>query len=187
MMSAKENLYIAAIVFAFGLIIYLLIPFQVSTDSIPGSLGFSEVGPDTLPRLSALGIIITGLVWGGRSMWEYLRVRRARDAVPGLIHRTAGDDEPKKWLWPIMTWVGMMIYVTLIPVWGYTEASFLFGLIVGLAMARNRPNGLQPYASTAVYLFIGVVLVPLSLGFVFYKYFHVILPTGPISRVLLGW
>ena len=187
MTSAKENLYMAVIVLSFGLIIYLLIPFQVSMESIPGSMGFSQVGPATLPRLSAWGIILTGLIWSGRSLWKYISERRSAFSEPDSMQKAAGHDQPVKWTWSIMTWLGMIMYVALIPVWGYMESSAIFGLIVGLAMARPGRDGLKAYATIGIRLFFGVVIIPLSLNYVFYKFFFVPLPTGLFSGLLFGW
>ena len=183
-MLEKEELYTAIVVIVFGLFVYILIPNQVSTDPIPGSMGFSQVGPATLPWLSVFGILLTGLIWLCYTIWKYRSARRIVQSGVEPAENAAMSYRPGIWVFAFITWLGMIVYVLIIPVLGYPETSTLFGLTIALTMARARPKWLQP--SDWVGLLIGVVIFPFVLNFFFLKYLYVTLPPGPLSGLLIG-
>jgi hypothetical protein len=183
-MSAKENIYAALVVTVMGLIVYLLISSQVSMEPVPGSMGYSRVGPSTLPRTAAWGFILTGLVWLALETRRLVKARRARRASAEPIQETADPIQRDGWGWSMLVWVGMLTYIALTPVLGFAESCAVFGLPLGIAIARSRPKGLQKY--DLIGLLIGVVLAPLLLHFLFYRFLYVAFPVGPISRMLTG-
>ncbi len=179
-MSEKENFYAALVVLGIGILFHVLIPFQVSTEPIPGSRGFVIVSPSTLPRLASWGLVIVGIAWAIRS---FLRMRRGQ----GRTSRAAASDEmtaleDKRWLWSIVVWVSAIVYAFLIPVVGYTEASIAFGLGVALTMLWARPEGLKAIPWPGI--LIGVCAFPIVLYVVFHKFFYVTLAVGPLSALL---
>jgi hypothetical protein len=183
-MSAKENVYAAIVVTAIGLIIHLLIISQVSTEPVPGSMGYSQVGPSTLPRTAAWGFVLTGLIWLTLEIRKSAKARRARKAAAEPIQQAAEPIQKDGWSWSLLVWVGMLTYIALTPVLGFSESCMVFGVPLGLVIARSRPMGLQKL--DLIGLFIGVVLAPLLLHFLFYRYLYVAFPVGPISRILIG-
>lgn len=186
-MSDRENFYAALVVVVAGICVHLLIPFQVSTDPIPGSRGFVTVSPSTLPRLASWGLVIVGLLWAARS---FLRKRRsAGSAAPKTpaTPATPADDlaamETERWKWSILVWVSAIVYVLLIPVMGYTEASIVFGLTLAASMLWARPGArIRNYW---LGLAVGVVILPVVLYVVFHNFFYVTLEPGLLSRLLL--
>jgi hypothetical protein len=184
-MSDRENFYAALIVLAVGICVHLLIPFQVSTDPIPGSRGFAIATPSTLPRLAAWGLAIVGLMWAARS---FLRMRRAAGSASPVQSTLPADElaalESKRWKWSLLVWATAIVYVILIPAIGYAEASILFGLTLGLSMLWARPGGLARNVWPG--LAIGVVAFPILLYLVFHRFFYVTLEPGLLSALVGG-
>ncbi len=185
-MTAKENLILALVVMALGVTTYFVIPFQVDMESVPGSMGYSKVGPATLPYLASWGFLITGLIWITSEARRYLKVRRDRKAGLGQNQGAAAEDQGQNenWTWSLLLWVAAAGYVALIPALGFAESCMVFGLPLGLAMIRSRKIELRPH--TLLGLLIGVILFPVLLHFLFYRFLYVAFPAGPISRWLAG-
>lgn len=177
-MSRKENLFAASVVTLLGVAAYLLIPNQVSMEPVPGSMGFSRVGPATLPALAAWGLIATGFGWLAMETWRW---RRQRVVATMGIPRAAVD---ARWRSPMSVWLGMVAYVGLTPLLGFTESSMLFGLCLALATAPARAK--RKRRRFVIELLAGVVLFPVGLQFLFYRFLYVALPTGFISRSWIG-
>ena len=183
-MIDKENFYTALTVTAIGLIVFLMIPIEVSMDAVPGSMGFSQVGPATLPRSAAWGFTLTGLTWLTFEIRKYLKARGAQKPAAEPIQAAAEPNQRDGWTASMLVWVGMLAFTALTPVLGYAEACMVFGLPLGLAIAYTRQKRPQP--SDFIVLLAGIVITPLLLHFLFYRFLYVAFPVGPISRLLIG-
>ena len=183
-MSTKENILSAIIILVLGFIVYFLIPYQVGMDPVPGSMGFSEVGPSTLPSLSAWGFILIGLIWLSSEALKYFNARRNEEAVTIPNEEIENIEQREKWGWSLLLWVGAVIYVALIPVLGYAESCIIFSLPLSLAMIRSRSE--EFHIKNLFGLLIGVIIFPILLHLLFYRFLYVDFPTGIISRFFVG-
>jgi len=184
-MWKEENFRLALLVTAFGLIVYFIIPIQVSSAPVPGSMGLSKVGPATLPRVSAWGFIITGLAWMAFEVGRFLKARRGVRERVASIEGTAGGDGVAALLFPLGLWLAVVICISLLPMLGFAESCTVLGIPLGLAMARARPKRFQ--RGDWIALGVGMGIFPLILHFLFRRFLYVDFPGGIISQFLTGW
>ncbi len=184
-MWKQENFRLAVLVTTFGLIVYLIIPIQVSSAPVPGSMGLSKVGPATLPLVSAWGFIITGLIWMAFEGGRFLQARHGARERVAPTQRAPEKEGSAGLFFPLGLWLAVVIGISLLPMLGFAESCTVLGIPLGLAMARAKRHGLQ--RRDWIGLGAGMGILPLILHFVFRRFLYVDFPSGIISQFLAGW
>ena len=145
----------------FGLALYVVIPFQVSVEPIPGASQFVAFTPADLPRACATAFVLLGLV----QLFQSMRQGKPpeSDARISFTWNAAQDF--------LVLGLAIILYPEVMLILGYPVATIFFLLLLILYGGERRLAVLVTCAvgvPLAIYvLFVRLMSIPLPAGWLF--------------------